>query len=622
MAEEGARRKKKGNVVIWAVLGLLILALGGFGIGGFGSSQQSVASVGDRDISASDYGNALQQEQARIGRQFGQSLTVDQMRALGLDQLVMERLLAGAALDNDADQLGVSVGDAEVAQRLRAIPAFQSAAGFDREVYQDVLRRQGTNPRNFEAALRDEAAREILQAAIVGVTEPPEGYATTIANWLEETRDITVAEVTAAQLQAGPAAPTDEDLETYLQDNSRRFETPERRRVTYAWASPDIVAEGIDVDEADARALYEQRIDRYRIPARVLAERLVFADEAAAQAAADAVAAGETDFDTLVMERGLTLDDVDQGEIAEADVDAPVRDALFALEEPGIAGPVETSLGPALFRVNAILDPQETPFEDVQDKLAAEAALDEARREIDAAREAIDDLMAGGATLEEVAADTIMEVGTLELDPSISEGIAGYEAFRTAVSAAEVDDFPELFDLSDGGLAAIRLDGIDEPMLPALADIRAQVEAAWQSDSLQRRLAERAEALAERLREGESFEDLGLSADSVTGIERDGGVANASRDLVDTVFAAEDGAILAEPGDETRAYVIRIDGVTRPDLESPDSAELVEAIEATARRDIGADLLTGYTAAARDAAGFEVNANAIRAIQSQVMGVR
>lgn len=618
MAEE-TRRKKKSNVVVWVILGLLILAMGGFGATGFGSSLSTVASVGDRDITVQDYADAIQAEQSRVGQQFGQRLTLDQMQALGLDRRVMERLLAGAALAGEADRVGLSVGDGEVALRIRENPAFAGiSGGFDREGYGFALDRAGLSERAYEDQVRDEIARELLQAAVVGGTEPPATFINTLTAYVAETRDITLTPLTLADLPSGELAPTEAELQTFYDDTPALFETPELRAITYAWITPDRLVDEIPIDEAQIRQAYDDRIDQYRQPARVLAERLAFADSAAADAARAAIESGETTFDALVEERGLTLDDVDQGEIARADVDAAVADALFALEQPGLAGPVDTLLGPALYRVNAVLNPTEVTFEEVRDDLAAEIGLDVARRQIEAARESIDDLLASGATLEEVAADTELTVGNLRWDAgSTSQGsdIAAYDEFRAAARTAQLGDFPELAETTDGGLFALRLDEIIPPAVPPFAEVRAEVEAEWRRETLTRRLTERAAQIA-----GDAALAPAGQAETITGLTRNARLEGTPDALVREVFAAAPDTRFAVTGDDTRAYIVSIDAVTVPDPAAGDAEDVRATLDLQAANGIATDLFEAYGTAIQNAAGFTVNQDAVRQIQAQLGG--
>ncbi|CTQ51009.1 Peptidyl-prolyl cis-trans isomerase D [Jannaschia donghaensis] len=616
---ETKRRKKKSNMAVWVVLGLLILALGGFGVGGFGSSLSTVASVGDRDITVQEYADALQAEQARVGQQFGQRLTIQQMQALGLDRRVMERLLAGAALEEEADRVGLSIGDGEVARRIRENPAFGGiAGGFDREGYAFALDRAGLSERAYEEQIRNDIARELLQAAVVGGTEAPATYVDTLTRYVAETRDVTLTPVTVADLAGGQIAPTEDDLQTFYDENQALFETPELRAITYAWVAPDRIVDGIEVDEVQLREVYEDRIDQYRQPARVLAERLAFADTAAAEAALAAIESGEMTFDALVEDRGLTLDDVDQGEIAQSDVDADVADALFALEEPGIAGPVETSLGPALFRVNAILNPTEITFEEVRDSLVAEVGLDTARRSIDADREMMDDMLAGGATLEELAADTMLTLGTVRWDAGGDDqgaDIAAYDEFRAVARAAQSGDFPELETLSDGGLFALRLDEIVPPTVPPLSQLRGEVEAAWRAQTQSRQLTERAAALA-----ASDTDVPAAPSEEIIGLARDATLEGTPRTLVSEIFAAEDGVRIAIEGDDQRAYIVSIDAVNVPDLTAGEAEDIRAAVEQQAGQTIASDVFEGYGQAIQDSAGFTVDQQSVQAIQAQLGG--
>ncbi|MGB3687859.1 MAG: SurA N-terminal domain-containing protein [Jannaschia helgolandensis] len=619
MAEK--RRRKTSNTIMWVILGLLILALGGFGIGGFGSSLSTVASVGDREITVQEYANALQFEINRLQQDTGQRLTLQQMQLFGLDRNVMERLLAAAALESEADRIGISVGDQAVAERIRENPAFSGVGGgFDREGYRFALQSAGLNESGYEEDIRDEAARELLQGAVAGGVEVPAAYVDAIARWIAESRDVTLATVTVQDLPGGDLAPTDADLTAFYDADPTRFETPELRAITYVWMTPDSVVDNIQIDEDQLRQLYEDRAADYRQPQRVLAERLAFADMQSATDALAAIESGTTTFDALVEERGLTLEDVDQGELSRDGLDPVIADALFALEQPGLAGPVETPLGPAIYRVNAVLDATEVPLEDVRDDLVAEAGIDAARRRIDAAREDIDDLLAGGATLEEVADQTDMELGNIRWDPAAGEeqggfGIVAYDEFRSAARAAQAGDFPELGTLSDGGLFSLRLDEVIAPIVPPLDEIRGQVEAAWRSESLRSRLFERAGELSEN-----PVQDIMGQPETLTGIVRDATLEGAPDGLIDRIFEAAPGDIFAFEGDDQRAFVVRVDAVTEADLSTGDGAQLRQAIETQTGTELTGDLFESYGRSVQGMAGFTVNSQAVEAVQSQLGG--
>ncbi|MEZ5911881.1 MAG: SurA N-terminal domain-containing protein [Paracoccaceae bacterium] len=118
-------KSKSANTLVWILMAMLILGLGGFGITNFGGGVTAIGSVGDREIAVNDYARALQQEMAAITQQTGQTLSMEQATAFGLDRVVRQRLVTEAALDNEAARVGLSVGDARLLQEITAMPAFQ-----------------------------------------------------------------------------------------------------------------------------------------------------------------------------------------------------------------------------------------------------------------------------------------------------------------------------------------------------------------------------------------------------------------------------------------------------------------------------------------------------------------
>jgi peptidyl-prolyl cis-trans isomerase D len=75
-------RKKRANTVVWILIALLILGLGGFGATNFGGSLRTIGSVGDQEIGLNDYARALNAEIDRVSRQIGQPVSLA-MRGAG-----------------------------------------------------------------------------------------------------------------------------------------------------------------------------------------------------------------------------------------------------------------------------------------------------------------------------------------------------------------------------------------------------------------------------------------------------------------------------------------------------------------------------------------------------------
>ena len=609
--------KKASNLFVWIILGLLFVALAGFGIGSFSGGASRVGAVGDIEITAEDYARALDQEiRARIA-QTGQPVTLANLRAQGVDQAVLQSLVARAALAHEAQAMGLSVGDAEVARQITQIQAFQGLDGaFDRETYEFTLRQNGLNPAEFEDDLREDTARSLLQAAVIGGIGPQTTITEPLVAYQGETRDVSLLILTEADLPGAVPQPTDAELLTHYEAHPDRFTDPEARRITYAWVTPAMLTDAMAIDEASLRALYDERADQYRQPERRLLERLVFADAPSAQAAYDAIAAGQTSFDTLVADRGLRFEDVDLGEVTRDDLTAEAAEAIFSDTQSEIIGPVATDLGPALFRVNAALDASEIPFEEAQEDLRAELAAEAARRAIDDLRDPVDDLLAEGATLEELAETTEMVLGTIDYTPVSEDGIAAYDGFREAAMAVQPGDFPELIALSDGGLFALRLDEVVPPTLPPLADIRGDVVADWRATALRAALAARGEAIIGALTGGARLEDLGRT-ETEAQIRRQGFVPDAPPTLVGQIFQLGDVGDVTLVASEDRMLVVRLDAINPAARDDPNVSMLLQILGQAVAQTVSQDIFEAYGQALQAEAGIQLNQSVINAVHTQ-----
>lgn len=608
--------KKASQIFVWIILGLLFIALAGFGIGSFGGSASRVGAVGDAVITAQDYSRALQGEiRARIA-ETNEPVNLADLRARGIDVAVLQGLLARAALSNETGRMGVSVGDAEVARQITENSGFQGLDGsFDRQGYEFALRQAGLSPAEFEEDVREDVARSLLQAAVLGGIAPPELFTEAIVAFQGETRDFSLLTVTEEELPVGLPDPTDDALQAHYDENPQRFTRPELRRITYAWVTPSMIMDEMEIDEAALRGLYDDRAELYIQPERRLVERLVFGSQAEAEAARGALDAGESDFDALVEARGLRLEDIDMGDVQRSDLSPAAAEAVFAETAEEIVGPVESSLGPALFRINAVLEAQETPFEEAREDLRSELAAEAARRAIDDVREEVDDLMAGGATLEELAETTMMELGQIDWQPGEDAGISGYDAFREAAALAAEGDFPELLDLSDGGIFALRLDELIPPTLPPLADVRDAVIEDWRAGQLREALAARAQALVADMATGASLEDLGPVGQE-TQIRRQDFIPDAPPTLVAQVFQlAEIGDTVVVPAGRA-AFIARLDAVNPANRNAPDTALLLQIVDAQVAQSLASDLFEGFGQALEADAGITLDQGVINSVHA------
>lgn len=610
-----ARVKQFSKTFVWILLGLLVAGLAGFGATNLSGNVRTVAKVGDETVSVDAYARELRREIRAVEAQTGQAMQMSEVRASGLDQQVLAQLIGLASIDNEVAELGLSVGDEKLQKEIVAIAAFQGIDGnFDREAYRFALDQAGVKETEFEADLRKEAARTLVQAAIVGGVSMPDTLVNTLVDYVAARRSFTMAVLTAEDLDAPLPEPDEATLKAYYDAHAEQFTLPETKQITYVTLTPEMIVDQVEVDEAALRELYDARKADYSVPERRLVERLAFADEAAASSAMAQIEVGGTTFEALVEARGLSLTDVDLGDLAASDLGA-AAEAIFAAGIGAVVGPLPSDLGPALYRVNGVLEARETSFEGARDDLREELAAERARRMIETQAQDIDDLLAGGATLEELAQETDMQqLGKIDWSVNSAEGVAAYDAFREAAQNVSPEDFPEVGYLEDGGIFALRLDDTLPPRPEPFDDARDRVITGWTLQQTEAALKAQAETVLAGLTGDADFAETGLKVQVENGLTRTAYLDGTPPDFMTQVFEMEPGEMRVIGAGE-RMQIVRLDEVLPP-ADTPDLEQMRQGYGQQLDQVLAQALFEAFARDARLRAHPTLDQRALNAVQS------
>lgn len=609
------------------LLGLLVASFAVFGIGdvftnGVGST---VARVGDQKIEADAYANAFQSEVRRLSQQIGQPIDTQMARSAGIDQQVLARLMQEATLDQAMADFGVSAPDEAVSDEIVNDPNFQNAGTFDEARYRYVIAQVGFRPEQYEEEIRKALARQQLAAALsVGATPPP-GAVEILYEWQGERRRVDYFILTTQENADEPDAPTEAELTAFHEENAAIFSAPEQRTAMYLHLDIDELAKDVDVDETYVRELYEARAGEYAQPETRALYQIIFDTEDEAAAAKARLDAGEIDFDGLLAEQGETRDDASLGDdLTPGEVQAATADAAFALETEGVTAPVSTGFGYALIDVAAITPALTIPFEDAKDELSVTLRRDGALDRAPGIAGQIEDLRAGGMTLEEVAAE--MDMPLLKADALDREGgddgLTTEASFINELFTAEPGEYRDMVETPDGDFFVLRLEEVQEAALRPLDEIRDQVVTYWTAAERKKALDAKAEALLARADEGELLAALadeeGVELQTEGPLTRVDQWSAFSPEMVQQLFAedmggADRGAVPGRADAIVIAQVVDIQAAERD--ENTENAIL--GVSQERGRWAGADALSFFIRAKQQDVGVEANQTVINAIMTQ-----
>lgn len=565
------RRASKGFLAK-LLIALLVLSFAVWGISDFVNQVDptEVARAGDTPVSTNEFARLYQRELARIAQARGTGLTPDQAMAQGVPQQILQTLVTDALQVDAARKLGIDIGDERLAERIRNVPAFAGSDGeFDRALFDLILQENRYTEGEFIEVERERAVQELWVNGLLGGYSAPTPYLSAFNRFVNQTRQIAWFELTEDALGPIPS-PSDEELRAFYEENTSLFRAPERRAFSYVTLSAEALAEPEAVSADAVRRFYE-RDGSFGEPERRRVQSVPFDDPVLARRTADALNEG-TAFETALDELGKTFEDVDLGLVERGElVDPAVREAAFGLDEGGAAF-VDGRFGPVVVRVSAVEEAARRPLEEVEDEIRRELALEEAQELVNDLYVNVEDAVAGGARVDEIAAR--FDLPLREVAPVSERGVAADGAevdvparvLATAFDVAPGDDAePVRFGSATAWVQTREIvEAADRPF----EEVAGEVLVEWTEARKTERLAERAEEAVASLETGVPVEDVaerfGEEATTSASFSR----TEPPQDVPSQVFAAafegpqgHAGSVIVGPG---RHIVFEVTQVSEP----------------------------------------------------------
>ncbi len=577
------------------VMGVLIVSFGVWGIAdifrGFG--QSTVATIGHTEISVGQFRELYTEKLQQIGRQFGRPLTPEQARSFGIDRQVLQQAIAEAALDEEAQRLGLGQSDAETRRVILSDPNFKGTNGaFDPARFQAAIRQFGYSEQRYVADQRRVSLRRQIAGSISAGLAPPKVMIEALSRFQNEQRSIDYVKLEAAQ--AGTIEPpSPEALAAYFDEHKVQFRAPEYRKMVFVAITPEAIGKWTEVSDADARKLFEQRRNQLGTPEKREVSQIVFPNTEEAMAARNRLASG-TSFDDLAKERGLKPADVDLGLVTKSEIiDPAVADAAFSLPSGEVSQPVAGKFGVALLKIGKIEPGVEVSYESVAANLKKEIATQRARKSVSDLRDKMEDERGGGASVAEagqklgltpVTIDAVDRSGRLPDGQPASNIPHGLDVVSQAfASDVGVDNDPIAFD---GGYVWYDVLSITPSRERSLDEVKDQVEAKWSEDQIASRLRTKASEMVQKLDQGSKLADeaaaAGLKVETATALKRDASLPNVPATVISAAFrTAKDGSGQTAGAGAGEWVVFRVTDITVPpiDFASDDIKKLKQALE-------------------------------------------
>ncbi len=368
--------------VLWFVILAFIVTIfvdwGGAGRVGGGQGSNTIATVGGEKIPLDLYVQnlqqrieALQQQMPELDQNFIQQLNIPQQI---LEQVIQQTLLLQVAAD-----MGIQASNAEIVERVKALPIFQKEGqfiGFDE--YQRILNWNRTSTAQFEQGLEKEiiiekAVKVITSGVTVSADELWENYKKT-----SESAKLEYLVIPEDKMELSEES-SEEELREYFQAHQDDFQIPEKRTGAYVFLSTEELKLEVRLEDAEIEEYYEDNGAQFQDPESIQVSRifLPLADKEPGMLAAEIndirerIQQGE-DFAELA--RTLSQDEKaesggDWGEFEWRRLSPQEQGIIEGLDQGALSEAVEMADGTSLVRVTEKRPAVQKSLEEVKEQI-------------------------------------------------------------------------------------------------------------------------------------------------------------------------------------------------------------------------------------------------------------
>ncbi len=209
------------------------------------NSDETVASVAGHTISV---GELVRQKENYAQFSRGAAFPTKTM----LDGLISSRIARA-----EAERLGLTAGDKEVADRLRELNKPTDGKPFDQAVYEQNVTEQFGSIATYEQSVRDDVSAQKLQAFITSGVNVSEEELLKDFQRKNTKFDVNYVAVNSTEL-AKTITPTDAELRDYFEKNKQSYYiSVPQKKIKYVFVNTAKIGEKLQIPEADLRTEYD-----------------------------------------------------------------------------------------------------------------------------------------------------------------------------------------------------------------------------------------------------------------------------------------------------------------------------------------------------------------------------
>ncbi len=482
----------KGNIskfFAWIMVSIVIISLAGFGIQDviLGSTGRNIATIGKEKISIDEFLRSVENEILNFSKENSVNLSIEEAKNYGLVNKAINDLIAKKIFDNLIKNNEISREDKSVADYIKTVESFKNIRGdFDVEKYKRYVTATGVELKEFENTLKDDLVREL----ILNVFEAPVKIDTTIieksiAHYFQS-RQVSFIELQANTFRKTSKKPTNTDISKYFEERKDKFKSSNKKIFQIGYIDFEKFVKRQNIENKSIKDYYNENIASFQNEEKRLIDILYFSDtDNKSEKRIQEIKSNTKLFDEEISFRNLKTDDVTLGYVNKSSSkDNDNLMDLFDEENIGVYGPFKTDLGLAIYRIREIMAGTQTTFSeaksDIRNLLASELAKNETFKIL----EDLNNEIAAGQTLEDLASRFPISIELLEIENNELPDRFKSDSNATALFENASDQITEFIVLTDNSLLAMKLDKEIKSRSLDLIEVSEDIEKALHKENI------------------------------------------------------------------------------------------------------------------------------------------
>tara|TARA_X000000950_G_scaffold285064_2_gene389790 strand:- start:48374 stop:50260 length:1887 start_codon:yes stop_codon:yes gene_type:complete len=392
------------KITLGSLLTVLILSFAMWGtedLIGATNKQNTVASVGNINISNQEFMSLYTRQTEEIRKLLGASLNIEKGRQFGYVDRALSALINRALFNNQASELGLSVSNLNVRDKIVKDQAFKDDLDqFSELLFRQLISESGYTEDTYVEGTRQDLAREQMVDTIRSSLILPDVMKKNFTEYNMQERSVNYVTISPKNFDSGDVS--ESELSEFYNNNKELFLTEEFRTVDTILLDAKKYAENIIVTEDEIKLLYEERKENLIKPERRFLKQILIQDEKIAKEFSKKIS--KDNFEKIAVDNfGQKEEDINLGWNTKDELPEEIVTDVFKLNKNQISSPIKSAFGYHIIIVLDIDEREELTFDQVEKSIKNELLLEKGKDAVYELQDDVEDLLASGDSLREIS---------------------------------------------------------------------------------------------------------------------------------------------------------------------------------------------------------------------------